>query len=99
MIPWALLTSRDIGLILYTECATGMAMFEVYFCNIYFIAVKGNSSDKAGLQLLFFTPGMGIGVYLCAFMCNRWPRMTFPQLFLGKIIEAIGVGVLTWPCT
>ncbi|XP_044724468.1 major facilitator superfamily domain-containing protein [Hirsutella rhossiliensis] len=97
MIPWALLTSRDIGLIFYTECATGIATFAVlYFCNVYFIAVKGNSSDKAGLQILFFTPGMGIGVYLSALMCNRWPRMTFPPLFLGTMIEAIGIGVLTW---
>ncbi|XP_044716474.1 major facilitator superfamily domain-containing protein [Hirsutella rhossiliensis] len=97
MIPWALLTNRDIGLIFYIECATGMAMFAVlYFCNVYFIAVKGNSPDEAGLQLLFFAPGMGVGVYLCAFMCNRWPRMTFPPLFLGTITEAIGIGVLTW---
>ncbi|POR32304.1 Major facilitator superfamily transporter [Tolypocladium paradoxum] len=97
MIPWALLTNRDLGLIFYTECATGMAMFSVlYFCNIYFIAVKGNSSDKAGLQLLYFTPGIGVGVYLCMFFCNRWPRMTFPPLFLGTTIEMVGVGVLAW---
>lgn len=29
MIPWAMLTNRDLGLIFYTECATGMAMFSV----------------------------------------------------------------------
>lgn len=97
MIPWALLTNRDLGIIFYTECATGMAMFSVlYFCNIYFIAVKGNTSDKAGLQLLYYTPGIATGIYLCAFMCNRWPRTTFPPLFLGTIIEVIGVGVLAW---
>ncbi|PWI73841.1 hypothetical protein PCL_09117 [Purpureocillium lilacinum] len=97
MIPWAMLTNRDLGLIFYTECATGMAMFSVlYFCNIYFIAVKGNSSDKAGLQLLYFTPGIGVGIYLCSFLCNRWPRMTFPPLFLGTLIEMVGVGVLAW---
>lgn len=30
------------------------------------------------------------------FMCNRWPRMTFPPLFLGSTIETVGVGVLAW---
>lgn len=29
MIPWSLLTNRDIGLLFYTECATGMSMFAV----------------------------------------------------------------------
>lgn len=29
MIPWSLITCRDIGLLLYTECITGMGMFAV----------------------------------------------------------------------
>jgi hypothetical protein len=29
MIPWALLTNRDVGLLFFTECTTGMAMFAV----------------------------------------------------------------------
>ncbi|KND94151.1 hypothetical protein TOPH_00885 [Tolypocladium ophioglossoides CBS 100239] len=95
MIPWALLTNWDLGLIFYTECATGMSMFSVlYFCNIYFIAVKGNGSDKAGLQLVYFTPGIGVGVYLCMFLCNRWPRMTFPPLFLVfGMMALVGCGM------
>lgn len=28
------------------------------------------------------------------FLCNRWPRMTFPPMVLGTMIEAIGVGLL-----
>ncbi|KAK2591181.1 hypothetical protein QQS21_011137 [Conoideocrella luteorostrata] len=97
MIPWGMLTNRDVGLIFYTEIATGMALFSVlFFCNIYFIVVKGYSSNKAGLQLLYFVPGMGVGVFLCSFICNTFPRMTFPALFLGTLIEAIGVGVLPW---
>lgn len=29
-------------------------------------------------------------------MCNKWPRMTFPSVFLGTIVEAIGIGLLGW---
>lgn len=29
MIPWAMLTNRDVGLIFYTEIATGMALYSV----------------------------------------------------------------------
>ncbi|KAL2675062.1 hypothetical protein Neosp_011242 [[Neocosmospora] mangrovei] len=97
MIPWDLLSNRDIGLLFYCECATGMGMYAVlYFCNIYFIAVRGYEPDKAGVQLLYFVPGLGVGVYICSFMCNRWPRMTFPCVFLGTLVEAIGVGLLGW---
>ncbi|UPK99111.1 hypothetical protein LCI18_010046 [Fusarium solani-melongenae] len=97
MIPWDLISHRDIGLLFYCECATGMGMYAVlYFCNIYFIAVRGYKPDKAGVQLLYFVPGLGVGVYICSFMCNRWPRMTFPCVFLGALVEAIGIGLLGW---
>lgn len=76
--------------------------------------MQGYSADKAGVQLLYFTPGLGGkllspfqydvfmyspnpgGVLICNFMCNRWPRHTFPCVFLGTIIEAIGVGLLAY---
>ncbi|KAM0440773.1 hypothetical protein ACHAPT_000074 [Fusarium lateritium] len=97
MIPWDLISNKDIGLLFYCECATGMGMYAVlYFCNIYFIAVRGYKPDEAGVQLLYFVPGLGVGVFLCSFMCNRWPRMTFPCVFLGTLVEAIGVGLLAW---
>ncbi|KAF4447358.1 hypothetical protein F53441_9102 [Fusarium austroafricanum] len=97
MLPWELISNRDIGLLFYCECATGVGMYAVlYFCNIYFIAVRGYDSDKSGVQLLYFVPGLGVGVYICSFMCNKWPRMTFPCIFLGTLIEAVGLGVLAW---
>lgn len=37
-----------------------------------------------------------VGVYLCAFLSNKWPRMTFPPLFLGTNIELVGIVVLAW---
>ncbi|KAH7156112.1 major facilitator superfamily domain-containing protein [Dactylonectria macrodidyma] len=62
MLPWELLSDRDIGLLFYCECTTGMGMYAVlYFCNIYFIAVRGYDSDKAGIQLLYFLPGLAAG--------------------------------------
>jgi MFS family permease len=55
MIPWELISNRDMALLFYCECATGIGMYAVlYFCNIYFIAVRGYDSDEAGVQLLYF---------------------------------------------
>ncbi|KAI8218904.1 hypothetical protein K4K55_012493 [Colletotrichum sp. SAR 10_96] len=97
MIPWELVRTRDIGLLFYTSFATGMAMYSVlYFCNIYFTMVKLWSADQAGTQLLYFTPGLGVGVYISAFMCNSWPRKTFPPIFLGSILEMVGIGLIAW---
>ncbi len=29
MIPWCIISKRDVGILFYTECATGMSMFSV----------------------------------------------------------------------
>lgn len=97
MIPWTLLSTKDMGLLFYIECGTGMSMFSVlYFCNTFFVRVKNYEADKAGLQLLCFVPGIGVGVYTCAFLCNKWPRMTYPPILLGTVIETVGVSCLAW---
>ncbi|KAK1995953.1 major facilitator superfamily transporter [Colletotrichum falcatum] len=97
MIPWELVRNRDIGILFYTSFATGMAMYSVlYFCNIYFTMVKLWSANQAGVQLLYYTPGLGVGVYVSAFMCNSWPRKTFPPIFIGSVLEMTGVGLLAW---
>ncbi|OLN92219.1 putative MFS-type transporter C16A3.17c 1 [Colletotrichum chlorophyti] len=97
MFPWELVRHRDSGLLFYTSFSTGMAMYAVlYFCNIYFTMVKLWSADEAGLQLLFYIPGIAAGAYISVFMCNSWPRKTFPPIFLGSIIEMIGIGLIAW---
>ncbi|RDL38545.1 uncharacterized protein BP5553_02885 [Venustampulla echinocandica] len=96
-IPWILITQRNVGLLFYIDVATGMAMTSVlYFVDIYFTMAKGYTASQAGVQLLFYTPGLGVGVYSAMYMCNVYPRQTFTPLFLGSVIEAVGVTVLTW---
>jgi MFS family permease len=68
----------------------------LYFVDIYFVLVKSYTPSKAGIQLLYYTPGLGVGVYLAMIMCNFYPRQTFHPLFLGSIIEATGLSILTW---
>uniref|UniRef100_A0A8H7NDY3 Major facilitator superfamily (MFS) profile domain-containing protein n=2 Tax=Bionectria ochroleuca TaxID=29856 RepID=A0A8H7NDY3_BIOOC len=97
MIPWDILSHRDIGLLFYSEITSGMAMHAVlYYCNIYFIAVKDYTADKAGVQLLYFTPGIAVGILLCSMICSSWPRMTWPAIFLGTLVEAVGIGMMAY---
>ena len=60
MIPWKLLSQRDIGLLFGIAFGGGMAMFAVmYFMDLYFALVKLNSASQGGIALLFFLPGLG----------------------------------------
>ncbi|KAI9682144.1 MAG: hypothetical protein M1817_000198 [Caeruleum heppii] len=97
MVPVSLFYKKDMGLLSYVNIATGAAIYAVfYFVGIYFTLVEGYEPEKAGLQLLYYLPGIATGVYLGLFFANTWPRDTFLALFLGSFTEALGVGVLTW---
>ncbi|RYP75062.1 hypothetical protein DL769_003891 [Monosporascus sp. CRB-8-3] len=97
MLPWNLISNRDISLLFYINFATGAAMYAVlYYVNLYFTMVRLQSANAAGIQLLYYAPGMGAGVYLAMRMCNYYPRQTFMPLLLGSVLEAVGVSVLPW---
>ncbi|KAI1497026.1 major facilitator superfamily domain-containing protein [Biscogniauxia marginata] len=97
MLPWRLVKDRNISILLYINLATGMAMYSVlYFVDLYFDLVKHYPPNEAGIQLLLYTPGLGAGVYISMFLCNTWPRQTFHPLFVGSVVEAVGVGLMAW---
>lgn len=97
LLPWELLRQRNIGCLFYVNIATGMGMYAVlYFTNLYFTMVKGRDSSSAGVQLLYYVPGIGGGVWISMAMCNFWPCKTWWPIFIGSIIEAVGVGLLAF---
>lgn len=119
MVPWKLVSNRNVGLMFYITFCTGAAMYSVrkhhnallsgpmerranwadqvlYFVSIYFTIVKQYTASHAGVQLLYYMPGIGVGAYLAMFMCNVYPRKTFYPLLFGSILEAVGLGVLAW---
>ncbi|KAJ2893602.1 hypothetical protein MKZ38_008425 [Zalerion maritima] len=55
----------------------------------------GLEARQAGVQLLFYVPGLGVGVFLSMFMCNVYPRKTFYPIAFGSIIELVGLALLT----
>ncbi|KAJ5764867.1 hypothetical protein N7520_004426 [Penicillium odoratum] len=97
MMPWELISQRDIGLLFLINFTMGVSMFAVmYFMDLYFALVEGNSASKAGTSLLYFLPGLGAGAYMAMFSSNIWPRQTLPALMLGSIASAVGITVLAW---
>ncbi|KAL2174928.1 uncharacterized protein P884DRAFT_229496 [Thermothelomyces heterothallicus CBS 202.75] len=99
MMPWRLLTHKDVGLLLGINFASGAAMFAImYFMDLYFTLVKGHSSSEAGIALLYYLPGLGVGVYANMFFMNVRPRQTLPSLMLGTTCSAVGISVVAWAC-
>lgn len=59
MIPLNIFTSYDVCATLLGAFSSGMVMFVLfYFISIFMTIVTGLSSFKAGVQLLYFTPGL-----------------------------------------
>lgn len=95
MIPLSLLFSRNVGIIIYINFITGMAMYAVfYFADLYFTLVLQYSSGKAGTNIVYYLPGLGFGAYAAIFLCNVYPKQTWPPLFIGTIIEPLGITLL-----
>lgn len=45
MMPWELLSQRDIGVLFFINFTTGIAIFAVlYFLDLYFVFVEGQDS-------------------------------------------------------
>ncbi|EEP81793.1 conserved hypothetical protein [Uncinocarpus reesii 1704] len=100
MVPSELFHKRDMIVLAIVEFATGAAMYSAfYFVGIYFTLVEAYSAGKSGLQLLYYIPGIGVGVYVAMFNCNVWPAQTFYPLSLGTLIETIGISLITWAVT
>src|SRR5258708_5954183 len=65
MMPLYIFTDFNVIVTSLSCFAGGMLMFGgFYFIAIYFNISAGFSSSKSGVQLLYFTPGLGTGVYL-----------------------------------
>lgn len=97
MIPSTLFRKKDTTLVMIINFATGVSLVSAfYFISYYWQLAEGYSASKAGVQLLYYTPGLGVGVYAAMFLCNIWPRQTFYTLMAGSIIEGLGLALLTW---
>ncbi|KAM0513459.1 hypothetical protein ACHAPE_007721 [Trichoderma viride] len=92
MLPLDLFSRKDTIVIAVIQLSAGAAMYAVfYFVGIYFTLVEGNPASQAGIQLLYYIPGIS-----AMFMCNRSPGQTFWPLLLGSVEEMIGLSILTW---
>lgn len=97
LVPYHLFQEKDVTLVCIISAATGAALYSCfYFAGVYFTMVENLDPGKAGLQLLFYVPGIGVGVYTAIMMCNVYPRQTIWPLLLGTVVETGSIGALSW---
>jgi hypothetical protein len=60
MLPYSMFKRRDTLWLAILQFAAGAAMYSVfYYVGIYFTVVEGYPASKAGVQLLYYIPGLG----------------------------------------
>ncbi|KAL2833886.1 major facilitator superfamily domain-containing protein [Aspergillus cavernicola] len=97
VLPYSMFKKLDTIWLAILQFAAGAAMYSVfYYVGIYFTLVEDYPASKAGVQLLYYIPGLGAGVYLALFLCNVYPAQTFYPLTLGTLAETIGLALVTW---
>lgn len=97
VIPYQFFREKDVTLVCLISASTGAALYSAfYFAGVYFTLVKNMDPAEAGIQLLYYVPGIGIGVYSAIFMCNVYPRQTITPLLIGTVIETGGIAALSW---
>ncbi|RAL00489.1 putative MFS multidrug transporter [Aspergillus ibericus CBS 121593] len=96
-LPYSLFERRDTIWLAILNFSTGAASYSIfYFISIYYTLVAGYSTSKAGLDLLYYIPGLGGGVYLAVYMCNAFPRQTFFPLNFGAVLSTVGLAMVAY---
>jgi len=66
----------------------------LYFSSFYFILIESFTAGEAGRNLIYYTPGLGVGALMAMFACNVWPLRTWFPLALGALLEPLGITLL-----
>jgi len=65
-----------------------------YFVAIFMIIVTGLSANKAGVQLIYFAPGMG-GGSLISIRIIKWTRQPRYAIIPGQIVTVVALGLVS----
>ncbi|PVF95953.1 MFS general substrate transporter [Serendipita vermifera] len=94
MVPMNMFRSYDIVATNFASMCGGMVMLGIfYFVAIFYVIVNGQDAVNAGVQLLYFAPGIGIGAVVAIQLIKRIPQPKWP-IIIGGILLPIGTGLL-----
>ncbi|PVF97525.1 MFS general substrate transporter [Serendipita vermifera] len=95
IVPMNMFRSYDVIATNYATLTSGMVMLGIfYFVAIFFVIVSGKDAVKSGVQLLYFAPGIGVGVLISMILLKRTrqPRST---IVFASLVLPLAVGLLS----
>ncbi|TDL15813.1 MFS general substrate transporter [Rickenella mellea] len=98
MIPLAVLKSYDVCATQLAAFTAGMVMLVIfYFIAIFMVIVNGLSAIQAGVQLVYFAPGLGIGT-ITAIIMIKLKKIRQPKypISLGNLLIVVSLGLISW---
>ncbi|KAF8212355.1 major facilitator superfamily domain-containing protein [Mycena galopus ATCC 62051] len=94
MIPMEVFRSYDNCAVQYGSFVSGMVMLVMfYFIAIFMTIVNQLSASQAGIQLVYFAPGMG-GGSLVAIQLIKFLRQPRIPIFIGSVIICVALGLV-----
>ncbi|KAG1888133.1 major facilitator superfamily domain-containing protein [Suillus subluteus] len=94
MLPLELFRSYDICVLQYGCFVSGIVMFVMfYFVAVFMTVVSGLPPDQAGIQLLYFAPGIGGGSLVSIRLIKRFRQPIYP-IIAGLIVMTVGLGLI-----
>ncbi|KIJ28884.1 hypothetical protein M422DRAFT_189144 [Sphaerobolus stellatus SS14] len=95
MIPLEVFKNYDVCATQFAAFTSGMVMLvNFYFLAIFFTIVLNKSASNAGLQLIFFAPGMGAGTIIAITLIKTLRQPKIP-IVIGTTLVPIGLGLLS----
>jgi hypothetical protein len=96
MIPLEIFKDRDVCICQWINFAAGMVMFgQFYYIAIYFTIVLSFAPQDAGKQLLYFLPGIGVGMWCAILFTLQVYRGTKLILISGSVIMTVATGLFS----
>ncbi|KIO33678.1 hypothetical protein M407DRAFT_231873 [Tulasnella calospora MUT 4182] len=94
-IPLDIFKNYDICATCFAAMTGGMVLFSAfYFLGIFFSIVKGMDPTHSGAQLLYFSPGLGVGVLIAKWIIQRLRQPKYPVI-LGCVLIPVAIGLLS----
>ncbi|KAH9950575.1 MFS general substrate transporter [Amylocystis lapponica] len=95
MLPLAVFRSYDVCAGQFALFVSGMVMIVMfYFVAIFMTIVNGLSSTNAGVQLIYFAPGLGVGSLMQISFVKYFRQPKIP-IVLGSTIMSIALGLIS----
>ncbi|KAI5119614.1 hypothetical protein M0805_007878 [Coniferiporia weirii] len=95
LIPLEVMTNYDVAATQFAAFTSGMVMIVIfYFVAIFMVIVSGKTSVQAGVQLIYFAPGMGAGTFIAMRIIGKTRQPKYP-IVLGCMIVPIGLGLIS----